>query len=80
MQKSSSPGNSFDETAASQSGKPNTPPLIGDADDVQKTTYVVGKGTDPNAMEPEEGRPSGHTPNGAPPPPGLGRGTDGGER
>ena len=78
MEKSTSPGNSFDETAPS--GSPNGPATGADADDVQKTTYVTGKGTNPNAVEPAEGRPSGHTPNGAPPPPGLGRGTDGGDR
>jgi hypothetical protein len=46
MEKSSDSGNSFE---AAREGSPRTPPSVGDADDVEKTTYVVGKGTDPNA-------------------------------
>ena len=45
MQKSNSPGASFDEV-------PNAPdgtPTVGDADAVEKTTYTVGKGTDDRA-------------------------------
>jgi hypothetical protein len=30
---------------------------FGDADAVEKTTYVVGKGTDPNALSPRNGPP-----------------------
>ena len=78
MEKSSSPGNSFDETAAS--GTPNAPPVVGDADAVQKTTWVVGKGTDPDAADPENERTPGRTPSGAPPQPASRRGTDGLDR
>jgi hypothetical protein len=50
MQKSSDGSNNFDEAAA---GNPRSrEPVIGDADDVQKTTYVVGQSTDPNAPDP----------------------------
>jgi hypothetical protein len=50
MQKSSDGGNNFEEAA---SGSPRTgKPVIGDADNVQKTTYVVGQGTDPGAPDP----------------------------
>ena len=31
---------------------------LGGADAVEKTTYVVGDGTDPNALSPREGPPS----------------------
>jgi hypothetical protein len=49
MQKSSDSGNNFDEA---RRGSPEGTPVIGDADDVQKTTYVVGQGTDPRAPDP----------------------------
>jgi hypothetical protein len=50
MQKSSDGSNSFDEA---RSGSPRTgEPVIGDADNVQKTTGVVGRGTDPDAPDP----------------------------
>ena len=78
MQKSSSPGNSFDETAAS--GTPDTGPVVGDADAVQKTTWVVGKGTDPGASLPVDEATPGRTPSGAPPQPASRRGTDGLDR
>jgi hypothetical protein len=50
MQKSSDGSNSFDEarSGASRSGEPT----IGDADNVQKTTWVTGQGTDPSAPDP----------------------------
>ena len=50
MQKSSDGGNNFDEarSGASRTGEP----VIGDADNVQKTTWVVGQGTDPSAPDP----------------------------
>ncbi|HEU4628348.1 MAG TPA: hypothetical protein VFS08_01335 [Gemmatimonadaceae bacterium] len=45
MQKSTAEGNSFDET-------PHGPDRrVGDADDVEKTTYVVGHSTDPNTLK-----------------------------
>lgn len=54
MQKSSDGSNSFDEAMA---GNPRTPePVVGDADNVQKTTYVVGRGTDPDAPDPTTAR------------------------
>jgi hypothetical protein len=78
MERSSSPGNSFEENAPDT---PNTPPApAGDADAVQSTTYVVGHGTDPSDRRPEDEETPGRTPSGAPPyrePP---RGTDGLER
>jgi len=50
MQKSSDGGNNFDEARA---GSPRTgEPVIGDADNVQKTTWVVGQGTNPDAPDP----------------------------
>jgi hypothetical protein len=49
MQKSSDGSNNFDEA---RQGSPRGEPVIGDADDVQKTTYVVGQGTDPGAPDP----------------------------
>ena len=45
MQKSSSPDDSFDAVPH----PPNCTPTVGDADDVEGTTYVVGKGTDDRA-------------------------------
>jgi hypothetical protein len=52
MQKSSDGSNSFDEA---RSGSPRTgEPVVGNADDVQKTTGVVGQGTDPNAPDPRD--------------------------
>ena len=49
MQKSSDEGNNLEPRA----GSPRTGPVIGDADNVQKTTWVVGQGTDPSAPDPE---------------------------
>ena len=49
MQKSSSGDNNFDE--ARQGG--DRAHVIGDADNVQKTSYVVGRGTDPSALGPD---------------------------
>ena len=48
MRKSSDGSNNFDE--ARQQGQE---PVIGDADNVQKTSYVVGRGTDPDAAAPD---------------------------
>ena len=76
MERSSSPGNSFEETAASEAGKPDAPPIVGDADAVQKTTYVVGRGTDPSANQPVDEAAPGRTPSGADPLPASRRGTD----
>ncbi len=50
MQKSTDGGNSFDEARAGQGGPEH---VIGDADNVQKTSYVVGRGTDPDAADPD---------------------------
>ena len=52
MQKSTAGGNSFDEPR--EQGPREI--VIGDADNVQKTTYVVGQGTDPSAPDPDRGR------------------------
>jgi hypothetical protein len=50
MQKSTDGGNSFDEAGT---GNPRTgQPVIGDADNVQKTTWVVGEGTNPDNPDP----------------------------
>jgi len=46
MQKSASEGSSFDEQGARGSE------VAGGADNVQKTSYVVGHGTDPDAPDP----------------------------
>jgi hypothetical protein len=46
MQKSSDGSNNFD---AAREGSPRATPPVGDADGVQKTSYVTGRGTDPNA-------------------------------
>ncbi len=60
MQKSSSGDNNFDEARA---GQPRTEqPVIGDADNVQKTSYVVGRGTDPGAAGPDGHHPGGDGP------------------
>ena len=48
MQKSSAGGNNFDDER--EQGGPEI--VIGDADKVQKTSYVVGHGTDPSAPDP----------------------------
>jgi len=48
MQKSSAPNASFDSDAPGGASDAS-PPLAGDADAVEKTTYVVGKGTDDRA-------------------------------
>ena len=77
MEKSSSPGNSFAETETKRGGTPDTPPVAGDADAVQSTTYVVGHGTDPSDRRPKDERTRGRTPSGAPPYDAPPRGTDG---
>ena len=46
MQKSSDGSNNFD---AAREGNPRATPPVGDADGVQKTSYVTGRGTDPDA-------------------------------
>ena len=46
MQKSTDGSNNFDEARA---GSPRSEPVVGDADNVQKTSYVTGQGTDPDA-------------------------------
>ena len=46
MQKSSDGSNNFD---AGREGTPRATPPVGDADGVQKTSYVTGRGTDPDA-------------------------------
>ena len=48
MQKATDGGNSFDE--ARQQGDRDM--VVGDADNVQKTSYVTGQGTDPDAPDP----------------------------
>ena len=48
MQKSTAPNASFDSDAPGGAADAN-PPVAGDADAVEKTTYVVGKGTDDRA-------------------------------
>ena len=48
MQKSADEGNNLDARA----GSPRTGPVIGDADNVEKTTWVVGHGTDPTNPDP----------------------------
>ena len=59
MQKSTDPNASFDEVPPEA---PNGSPVAGDADAVEKTGYVVGKGTDdraersPNAADPKVDR------------------------
>ena len=58
MQKSSAGGNSFDE--AREGG--DREHVIGDADNVQKTSYVVGHGTDPAARGPDAGHRGGDGP------------------
>jgi hypothetical protein len=47
MRKSTAGGSNFDDERAQ--GGPER--VIGDADNVQKTTYVVGRGTDPSALD-----------------------------
>ena len=55
MQKSSAPNASFDSDAPGGAADA-APPVAGDADAVEKTTYVVGKGTDDRAdrLDPTE--------------------------
>lgn len=48
MQKSSDEGNTLEP----REGSPRTGPVIGDADNVEKTTWVVGHGTDPTQTDP----------------------------
>jgi hypothetical protein len=48
MQKSTAPNASFDADAPGGAADAS-PPVVGDADAVEKTTYVVGKGTDDRA-------------------------------
>ena len=50
MQKSSADGSSFGDDRGDRER------VVGDADDVQKTSYVVGQGTDPAARGPDGGR------------------------
>ncbi len=52
MQKSSAGGSSFDDER--EQGGPER--VVGDADNVQKTSYVVGHGTDPSGVGPDAGR------------------------
>jgi hypothetical protein len=80
MERSSSPGNSFEEAAQSAGGTPDAAPVVGDADAVQKTTWVVGHGTDPADTRPEDEAEHGRTPSGAPPYASPPRGTDGLDR
>ena len=49
MQRSSAGGSSFDD--APEGGDRDR--VVGDADNVQKTSYVVGHGTDPEARGPD---------------------------
>ena len=67
MQKSTAPNNSFDENGSGEGG----------ADEVQKTTYVAGKGTDDraNRIAPEPGAVSSEEDRD----PAPRRGTDGSE-
>ena len=58
MQKSSADGNNFDEVG--QGGDRER--VVGDADNVQKTSYVVGRGTDPSALGPDAGHHRGDGP------------------
>jgi hypothetical protein len=60
MQKSADDGNNFDEAGA---GNQRTGPVIGGADNVQKTTYVTGQGTDPSAQD--TGNPIAQVPSGS---------------
>ena len=48
MQKSADEGNNLD----AREGSPRTGPVIGGADNVEKTTWVVGHGTDPANEDP----------------------------
>ena len=48
MRVSSAGGNNFDD----QREQGDREVVIGDADNVQKTSYVVGRGTDPDAPTP----------------------------
>ncbi len=73
MQKSSAPGSSFPETTPDA---PGGPPLGGGADNVQKTTWVVGKGTNPNDRDERAEETPGETPNAGEARP-MPRGTDG---
>jgi hypothetical protein len=50
MQKSSAGGSNFDDDPGDRER------VVGDADGVQKTSYVVGQGTDPGAPGPDAGR------------------------
>jgi hypothetical protein len=60
MQKSASGDNNFDEAREGQGG--DRAHVIGDADNVQKTSYVVGRGTDPGAAGPDGHHPGGDGP------------------
>ncbi len=48
MQKTADEGNNLEP----REGSPRTAPTIGDADNVEKTTWVVGHGTDPTNPDP----------------------------
>jgi hypothetical protein len=59
MQKSTAPNASFDDANPPDGSRQQ--PVVGDADAVQKTTWVVGKGTDDRAdriapLDPDEGK------------------------
>ena len=75
MEKSSAPGSSFGESDATPDAA-GGPPVVGDADAVQKTTWVVGKGTNPNDRDDVAERTPGLTPSGEATRP-MPRGTDG---
>jgi hypothetical protein len=66
VEKSSAPNNNFEEGARTS----------GDADAVQKTTWVVGKGTNPNDADHEAELAPERTPQGGPAKP-MPRGTQG---
>jgi hypothetical protein len=77
VKKSDAPNASFDEVA--RGTPPGEKPVVGDADAVQKTTWVVGKGTNPDDADLAAEKTRGRTPSGeaTKPPP---RGTDGLDR
>ena len=57
MQKSSAGGSNFDDEQGGDRER-----VVGDADNVQKTSYVVGHGTDPAAAGPDGARMGGEAP------------------
>jgi hypothetical protein len=74
VKKSDAPNASFDEVASGT--PPGEKPVVGDADAVQKTTWIVGKGTNPNDADLEAERAPERTPQGGPAKP-MPRGTHG---